>query len=183
MLDPTLMQSALSMLAALPSAAPHARAPKRLKALFAKLLDPAAIDPHETEDLIWAIWCDAADAHAAEQMGQAIAAIAARKFDLAEPVLDRMVAAWPTWAEAWNKRATLFYVQGRDAEAVADIILTLQLEPRHFGALAGLGQIFLRHDEPEAAAAAFRAALVRNPHLPGVEAMLNQIESSLPRAN
>src|SRR3546814_6427569 len=99
------------------------------------------------------------DPHLENRMQQAIGAIAQRRFADAETQLNDLVAAAPDWAETWNKRATLYYLTHRDAESVADIRRTLELEPRHFGAICGFGQICLRHGEMAAAAEAFAAAL------------------------
>ena len=79
------------------------------------------------------------------------------------------------WAEAWNKRATLYFLQDRDEESVADIEATLKLEPRHFGALGGFGQICLRQDEPVSARIAFEKALLVNPHLDGVREIVHEL--------
>ena len=73
----------------------------------------------------------------------------------------------PDYAEAWNKRATLYYLQRRDAESVASIRRALELEPRHFGAICGFGQILIDQGDRTGAAFAFDAALRLNPHLGG----------------
>ncbi|MDW8469204.1 MAG: tetratricopeptide repeat protein [Burkholderiales bacterium] len=86
-----------------------------------------------------------------------------------------MRARGPRWAEAWNKLATLYYMTERDDESVAAIRRTLELEPRHFGALAGLGEILRAHGERESALLAFRRALRLNPHLADVRAALRAL--------
>ena len=101
--------------------------------------------------------------------------IAARRFDIAETRLALILRSRPDWAEAWNKRATLYYLQGRDDESVAAIGRTLALEPRHFGALCGLGEILRGLDEKEAALLAFRRALRLHPQLSGINASLVEL--------
>ena len=81
------------------------------------------------------------------------------------PLLDDIVARAPDWAEGWNKRATLLYLLGEHDRSLADIDRTLALEPRHFGALAGIGLIRIAKGEHRAALAAFRRALAINPFL------------------
>lgn len=145
----------------------------RLEHLFAALREGSAARPsHEIEDEIWAIWTSHADPALEARLQRAISGIARRRYAEAEQVLDDLVRAAPRWAEAWNKRATLLYLQQRDAESISDIRQTLQLEPRHFGAICGFGQICMRHGEQAAAASAFEAALRLNPHLENVRSVL-----------
>jgi tetratricopeptide (TPR) repeat protein len=164
--------------------APRGSAPGgrgRLSELFRNLqADPAGAAAHAIEDDIWAVWIAHDDPALEKQMQQAIAAIAQRRFAEAQGQLDLLVAAAPDWAEAWNKRATLHYLTHRDAESIADIRRTLELEPRHFGAICGFGQICLRHGEIAAAAEAFAAALAINPHLDSVRAVLAQLAPGRP---
>lgn len=180
MLDPDLLQRLMTLLAELPERKPHPKQPRELDLLFARLAEeepsPSA---HEVEDLIWQVWADEEDTSAGDAMEQAIRALALRDYDEAQELLDGLAVSHPHWAEVFNKRATLHFINGRDNEALADILRTLELEPRHFGALAGLGQICLRHKEPEAAAAAFRAAVAVNPHLVGAQAMVDDLEDNL----
>lgn len=139
---------------------------KRLDALFRDLLkDAPPRDAEETGDLIWALWTNHDDAAATDAMQKAIGLIVAKETTPARAALDALCDAYPEWAEVWNKRATLAFIELRDADAVADIIETLAREPRHFGALAGFGQIALRNGHPAAALAAYETALALNPHL------------------
>jgi tetratricopeptide (TPR) repeat protein len=146
---------------------PHAAGrTKRLDALFRDLLKEAPPrDAEETGDLIWALWTNHDDAAATDAMQKAIGLIVAKETAPARAALDALCDRYPDWAEAWNKRATLAFIELRDADAVADIIETLAREPRHFGALAGFGQIALRNGHPAAALAAYETALALNPHL------------------
>lgn len=133
----------------------------------------------DTEDRIWVLWCSHHEAEACERMERAIQAIARRDFPAAHETLDEMCGRWGSWAEVWNKRATLLFLEGRDAESLLDIDRTLSLEPRHFGALCGLGQIAIRQGEPHLALAAFDAALKVNPHLSGARAAAESLKRAL----
>ena len=83
----------------------------------------------------------------------------------AEQVFSTLIDARPDFAEAWNKRATIRFLRGDDAGSRQDIIRVIDLEPRHFGALSGLGMIHMRTGDLQAALQAFEAALRVNPHL------------------
>ena len=74
----------------------------------------------------------------------------------------------PQFAEAWNARATAFYNAGELGPSIADIQHTLALNPKHFGALSGLGMIFEQLDQPDKALEVYQAALGINPHLPRI---------------
>jgi tetratricopeptide (TPR) repeat protein len=121
-------------------------------------------DGDEIVAQIWKLWqqsgspeLDAAMQHAVLVMGQVPA--------LAMPILDDIVARAPDWAEGWNKRATVHYLMGEYDRSLADIDRVLALEPRHFGALAGMGLIRIEKGETREALAAFRRALAVNPFL------------------
>lgn len=160
--------------------APPWPAERRLAGLFADLAGQGAqARAREIEALIWALWSNHVDPALDHAMGEAIEALAARRHAQARVMLDRLVDAAPDWAEAWNKRATLAFVEGRDADSLGDIVRTLAREPRHFGALAGLGQICLRHDRPREALAAFDVALRINPHMEGVARTVSSLRKEL----
>jgi tetratricopeptide (TPR) repeat protein len=154
---------------------------RRLSRLLAELATPdPARSPGELEDLVWALWISHPEPAAESLMARAVEALASGAFAEARPLLDELVASYPDWAEAWNKRATLAFVEDRDADAVSDITQTLLLEPRHFGAVAGFGQICLRHGHVHEARAAFTVALALNPHLDSIREMLEETTAVSP---
>jgi len=140
----------------------------RLDDLFARL--QATESPAEVERLtrrIWTLWRAHERAAVSQAMDQALAALAADRLARTEARLDRVVEMAPDYAEGWNQRATVRFLRGRFAESAADIRRVLELEPRHFGALEGLGLIYMEMGLPDAALSAFERALAVNPHLPG----------------
>jgi tetratricopeptide (TPR) repeat protein len=168
----------LKLILSLGSRAPARHMPQRLTELFHRLAAAEGpVEASQVEDLIWGIWMSNDDPDAEDALGRATQAIAARELDEAEAMLDALVELHPGYAEAWNKRATLYFLQRRDRESVADIRRTLELEPRHFGAICGFGQICLRHGNRAAALFAFDAALRVNPHLGSIRAAAAELAS------
>ncbi len=158
--------------------APAAVLPARLDELFRRLAAPAGeLEAAETEDLIWGLWMEYPLEVAADRLEEATRLIAGRELEHAEALLDALVIQYPDYAEAWNKRATLYFLQGRDEESVRDIRRTLELEPRHFGAICGFGQICLRSGRPDLALFALQAALDINPHLAGARRVLDELKT------
>ncbi|MBN8937967.1 MAG: hypothetical protein J0H01_00685 [Rhizobiales bacterium] len=178
MSDPIAFEDCLKLVLSLDGAVPASGQPKRLDSLFRDLSRFQPRRPaYELQDLIWAIWTNHRDPHADEAMEQAINAMAVKHYDMAHLVLDALVDARPDWSEAWNKRATLHFIRGDDAHAVADVMETLKREPRHFGAISGFAQICLRHGRDADALAAFEVALGINPHLEGVAALVAEMHA------
>ncbi|MCX7889917.1 MAG: tetratricopeptide repeat protein [Rhodobacteraceae bacterium] len=81
----------------------------------------------------------------------------------------------PDFAEGWNARATAYFLNGDFGPSIADIRMTLALNPHHFGALAGLGQIFEGIGRPDQALKAYEAALRINPHMDGVRQAVERL--------
>jgi predicted Zn-dependent protease len=151
--------------------------PRRLKGLFKELSEPSPKrNPEEIEDQIWALWVSHETRAAEETMGAAIEAMASGALKQARPLLDHLVEAYPDWAEAWNKRATLAFIEKRDADSVRDIERVLEREPRHFAAVSGFGQICLRNGHLNEARAAFQVALSINPHLEGLRELIGELD-------
>jgi tetratricopeptide (TPR) repeat protein len=103
-------------------------------------------------------------------------AIEDKDFPLALDVLDQIVVIKPEFAEAWNKRATVYYLLDDYSAALGDIRQVLALEPRHFGALSGLGLILESMDRREEAIEVFRRTLEINPRLEKVRESLERLE-------
>ncbi len=85
----------------------------------------------------------------------------------------------PDFAEGYNARATAYYQMGDLGPSVSDIARALTLNPRHFGALSGLGQIFEQLDKPDQALEVYKAALAINPHMPDVRDAVKRLETKL----
>lgn len=155
----------LKLIALTPRRRPSPRLHRALDALLRRLADFAAPPADRTEDAIWALWMRYPDRRAAADLERATRAIVAEDHVTAEAILRRLVSLHPGFAEAWHKRATLFYMQGRDDESVRDFHRTLVLEPRHYGAMLAFAELCVANGRADAALFAFDAALRINPHL------------------
>lgn len=176
-----MFEETLKVVAGLAAIEPIERLSPALDALFARLAeDSAAAEAWRIEDDIWEIWTQHPDPAAAALMSRCIATVAGRRWDEARLLLDDLVRADPLWPEAWNKRATLLFLRGEDAASARDIRRTLQLEPRHFGALAGFAQICLRHGDVAAARVAVVQALRIHPHLAPMRILADELRRSHP---
>jgi len=99
-----------------------------------------------------------------------------KQYPRALDVLDQVVLLKPDFAEGWNKRATVYYLIDDYGSSLADIRRTLALEPRHFGALSGLGFILDETGQKEQAIAVFRKALAINPQLDRIKEAVERLE-------
>lgn len=143
----------------------------------------------QIESLLWMLWCRSGDESLDEWLVHAIKQMQTEEEYAAALVsLDALVHEAPWFAEAWNRRATLFYLMGRHEESLADCATTLKLNPSHFGALGGSGLVRLavwriNHDwaHLQAAHDAFEALLELYPHngaaranLPAIKQLMSQ---------
>jgi Tfp pilus assembly protein PilF len=145
---------------------PSPRLSARLGPLLRCLSDVAnAPAADRIEDAVWMHWMQHRDRRATDELERATRAIVVRDLHTAECILHRLVARHPDFPEAWHKRATLYYMTGRDDASVHDLHRTLVLEPRHYGAIMSFAEICLASGEPDAALFAFDVALRLNPHL------------------
>ena len=142
-----------------------ARASLFLDELFRRLARCSPGEASETEGRIWDVWMDHPHSAAARELDLATSDIAARRYDIAETRLTRLLRRAPDFAEAWDKRAALYYLQGRDQECLRDLARTLELEPRHFGAILHFAEILREARRPIEADFALRAARSIHPHL------------------
>ena len=126
---------------------------------------PDEASAKHVEARIWALWTQTPSDTTALLMSRANAAMGAQHMDVALKLLDAVVKLRPDYVEGWNKRATLYYLQNDYGNSLKDIEQVLIREPRHFGALAGLGMIMQALGDEKRALDAFRKALAVNPHL------------------
>lgn len=155
---------------------------KRLDDLFAQL---KGADSHETavplESRIWAIWAQSGNPVVDGLMQVGSAALDAQDGEQALAAFSRVVELEPNFAEGWNKRATTLYLLGRYKDSIDDINKVLALEPRHFGALSGLGLCEAQRDRLPEAVAAFERALAIDPNLPGAQLNLRNLKLEIAR--
>ncbi|MGQ0533342.1 MAG: tetratricopeptide repeat protein [Caulobacteraceae bacterium] len=159
------LAAALTLAACNAGSSAPARADPELDALFIQLEqaeDPQSAAP--IEQAIWARWADSGSPTVNILLERATAAENAGDAELAERFLDQASDLAPDYAETWNRRANLYYSTDDYTGAIAAIQETLRREPRHFGALAGLGLIYEELGQQRAALEAFRAALVIHPN-------------------
>ncbi|MCP3371671.1 tetratricopeptide repeat protein [Bradyrhizobium cajani] len=149
-----------------PAKLPKVDRTKNLDFLFGALkAAPDDVSAKHVEARIWAIWLHTPSDTAALLMSRAKTAVDAQKIDIAIKLLDSIIKLRPDYIEAWNRRATLYYMQNDYGRSLADIREVLIREPRHFGALAGLGMIMQEVGDEKRALDAYRKALAVNPHL------------------
>lgn len=149
-----------------PAKLPKVDRSKNLDFLFGALkAAPDEASAKHVEARIWAIWIQTPSDTASLLMARAKTAVDAQKIDIAIKLLDSVIKLRPDYIEAWNRRATLYYMQNDYSRSLADIREVLIREPRHFGALAGLGMIMQEVGDEKRALDAYRKALAVNPHL------------------
>jgi len=127
------------------------------------------------EAAIWAIWSRSGDpatdglfVHGVEQMRDG-------RLKMAIDTFSQVIAARPDFAEAWNKRATVYFMLGEDELSLKDCAEVLRRNPQHFGVLAGYGQIYLRKGELQRALDYFEQAIAINPNMIGVQASIEAL--------
>ena len=127
------------------------------------------------EGRIWALWMVSPSDTASLLMSRVRRAVEAKNIDLAVKLLDSIVVLRPDYIEAWNRRATLHYMQKDFTRSIEDIRQTLAREPRHFGALAGLGLIMQELGDDKRALEVYRKAIEVNPHLPRIPDLIKSL--------
>ena len=136
---------------------------------------PDQASAKHVEARIWAVWLQTPSDTAALLMMRAKAAMDAQQMDVALKLLDAVIKLRPDYVEGWNRRATLYYLRNDYAHSLEDIEQVLVREPRHFGALAGLGMIMQDLGDEKRALDAFRKALAVNPYLDKVPELVKTL--------
>lgn len=128
---------------------------------------------------IWEAWYRSGSASVDLMMLWAQQALEAKKFDVALDFLDQVVTLQPQYAEGWNRRATVHFMMGNFRKSMTDIERTLELEPRHFGALSGMAQIMAATNHNELALQAWQRVLVIYPMLRNAQNEVSRLEEEL----
>lgn len=149
-----------------------------LDTLLAKLqtaTDPTAIQMLEAA--IWEQWTMVPDARQRELMMRGIAEMQQRQLTVSVETFSKLIEIAPDVSEAWNKRATAYWLLGNFPASLSDICETLKREPRHFGAYSGLGMIRAEMGEYPRAVTAFELARKYNPHIIGIDDEIDRLKA------
>ncbi|MEI7871695.1 MAG: tetratricopeptide repeat protein [Alphaproteobacteria bacterium] len=149
-----------------------------LDTLFAKLqtaTDPVTIQTLEAA--IWEQWTMVPDQQQRATMMRGIAEMQQQQLKASVETFTRLIEVAPELSEAWNKRATAYWLLGNFPASLADICETIKREPRHFGAYSGLGMIRAEMDENARAVAAFELARKWNPHIVGIDGEIARLKA------
>jgi len=153
---------------------------KVLDDLFERLVK--AQDETEARGVTGAIervWMHSGSDTADLLMGRAMQALQRKDYALSQELLNAVVEIEPDWAEAWNKRATVRYLADDAMGSMQDIARVIKLEPRHFGALSGMGFILQRGGFDKGALAAFRKALEISPQQEEIRRLVEKLTLSV----
>jgi tetratricopeptide (TPR) repeat protein len=147
----------------------HGGSTYSLDTLFSALkIAPDATSAKAIESRIWEAWSESGSDTCDLLMTRVKDAIEEKNYDLAVRLLNSVIAIRPAYVEAWNQRATVYYLKEDYARAIADIAEVLAREPRQFGALAGLGMMLQDIGDDKDALDAYRRALAIDPHLENI---------------
>jgi len=131
------------------------------------------------EERIWALWVVSRSDTTNLLMTRVRTAVEAKDIDLAIKLLDAIVKIKPGYVEAWNRRATLYYMKKDYGRSIADIREVLKREPRHFGALSGLGLMLQDIGDDKGALEVYRRALAVYPRLPRIPDIVKTLQEKV----
>jgi tetratricopeptide (TPR) repeat protein len=130
-----------------------------------------------TESAMWEVWSRSGDAEVDALFAIGVEQLQLRQLDDAVATFTRIIARRPQFAEAWNKRATAYFVQGDYARSLADCDEVMARNPFHWGALSGYGMIYVELDQPSRALEYFEKALAVNPNLSSVQQAIETLKA------
>lgn len=151
----------------------------RLDELFTEMQSEAGEGAASAERAALRIFRQSGSAAMDLLLARGFAAMEAEKYAMAVWHFSALIDHAPEFAEAHNARASAFFLLGKFGEAMADIETALVLNPRHFGALGGMGVIQEQLDNPENALKAYKAALALNPHSEDFADAVKRVEDEL----
>ena len=153
---------------------------QNLDFLFGALkLAPDDTTAKAIEERIWALWVVSRSDTANLLMTRVKTAIEAQDTDLALELLTAIIKIKPDYVEAWNRRATLYYMKKDYGHSLADIREVLKREPRHFGALSGLGLIMQDIGDDKQALEVYRRALAVYPRLQRIPDVVKTLQEKV----
>lgn len=173
------MKRALMVLAFLLSTLPGYADDTRLDELFSALQQADETSWQEIEDQIWEEWSQSGSPTMDMLLIRGQSEMAMGDLDAAIDDFTVITENAPDFAEGWNARATAYYMVDLYGPSIADISRVLALEPRHFGALSGLGAILEQTGDLEQAKAAYEAALAIHPQRPDLREAVERLEADL----
>jgi tetratricopeptide (TPR) repeat protein len=147
--------------------------------LHERLRDANPVVRAYAETGLWALWSRSGDPQVDALMVRGVDEMNGGRLAEAVASFSEAIRVRPQFAEAWNKRATAYFLMHEYRKSIADCAEVLARNPKHFGALSGLGQIYLALDDPEQALKWFRRALEVNPNMPTVEYNVKALEEAL----
>lgn len=139
--------------------------------------DPLTL--RQVENQIWELWLQHPNPDVERLMLLGTERMNAQAVSDALLIFSQVIESYPDYAEAWNKRATLYYMLGDLDASIIDIEKTLALEPRHFGALSGLGMVYIQQKELVKAKQAFEELISVHPNSPNAQSNLDVVNESL----
>jgi tetratricopeptide (TPR) repeat protein len=148
------------------------------------LFDALKVAPDDTvakaiEERIWSVWQASRSDTANVLMQRAQAALDAEDTDLAIKLLDAIVKIKPDFIEAWNRRATIYFTRKDYGRSIADVREVLKREPRHFGALTGLGMMLQDIGDDKQALEVYRRALAVYPRLKRIPDLVKTLKEKV----
>jgi tetratricopeptide (TPR) repeat protein len=147
--------------------------------LHERLRDESSFVRGFAEQGLWLLWSRSGNAEIDRLMALGSQAMQAGRHNEAIGVFSRIIETRPEFAEGWNRRATVYYLAGQYDKSIADCHEVLKRNPRHFGALSGMGQIHVQLEDYENALRWYRGALEVNPNMLGVEMNIRLLEEKL----
>ncbi len=148
------------------------------------LFDALKVAPDDTaakavSDRIWGLWLASGGDTTNVLMSRVRIAIEAKNLDLAIELLNSVIDFKPDYVEGWDQRATVYYMKKEYSRALADLGQVLAREPRHFGALFGLGVILQEFGEDKRALEVYRRALAIDPHMERVPELVRTLSEKV----
>ena len=146
-------------------------------ALRSRLKDESPFVRRYAEQALWVLWSRSGDDAVDALMETGVEQMQAQQFGAAIATFSEVIRRKPSFAEGWNKRATVLFMAGELKRSLADCDEVVKRNPNHFGALAGYGQIYFQLEQYEKAIEYWKRALAVNPNMDGVQAGIKSAEA------